>query len=158
MVRGALTAMTCAVPQGRQRIADRAASRSLLREVLMRALVVDDSRAMRLILSRALKEGGCEVVEAGNGREALSALAEGPLPDVALVDWNMPVMNGLDLVEAVRKDPAYDDMPLVMVTTESESSQVLRALEAGAQEYIFKPFTTESVLGKLAMLGFPVGS
>jgi two-component system chemotaxis response regulator CheY len=124
----------------------------------MRALVVDDSRAMRLILTRALQEGGCDVVQAGNGREALSALADGPLPDVALVDWNMPVMNGLDLVEAVRREPAYDGVQLVMVTTENESSQVMRALEAGAQEYIFKPFTTESVLGKLAMLGLPVGS
>ena len=123
----------------------------------MRALVVDDSRAMRLILSRALRECGCDVVEAGDGREALSALADGPLPDVALVDWNMPGMNGLDLVQAVRQDHAYDDVRLVMVTTESESSQVMRALEAGAEEYIFKPFTTESVVSKLQMLGLPVG-
>lgn len=123
----------------------------------MRALVVDDSRAMRMILTRALRGSGCEVVEAGDGRQALDALASGPLPDVALVDWNMPVMNGLDLVEAVRREPAYDALRLVMVTTENESSQVARAIEAGAQEYIFKPFTTEAVLGKLAMLGLPLG-
>jgi two-component system chemotaxis response regulator CheY len=126
--------------------------------VLVRALVVDDSRAMRLILARVLRERGCEVVEAGDGREALLALAAGETPDVALVDWNMPVMNGLELVDAVRRDPAYQGMRIVMVTTESESSQVIRALEAGADEYLFKPFTPDAVVDKLAMLGLLIGA
>jgi two-component system chemotaxis response regulator CheY len=112
---------------------------------------------MRLILGRVLKEHGCVVSEAGDGQEALAVLAGGPLPDVALVDWNMPVMNGLELVEAVRREPAYAGLRLVMVTTESESSQVVRALEAGADEYLFKPFTSEAVLDKLALLGLRSG-
>lgn len=124
----------------------------------MRALVVDDSRAMRMILARVLRERGCDVVEAGDGREALAALGAGPLPDVALVDWNMPVMNGLELVEAVRRDPSYQGMRLVMVTTESESSQVVRAIEAGADEYLFKPFTPDAVVDKLAMVGLLIGA
>lgn len=124
----------------------------------MRALVVDDSRAMRLILGRVLRERGCDVVEAGDGQEALVALSTGEVPDVALVDWNMPVMNGLELVQAVRRDPALQGMRLVMVTTESESSQVIRALEAGADEYLFKPFTPDAVVDKLAMLGLLIGA
>lgn len=124
----------------------------------MRALVVDDSRAMRMILARVLRERGCDVVEAGDGREALAALSSGALPDVALIDWNMPVMNGLELVEAVRREPAYQGMRLVMVTTESESTQVVRALEAGADEYLFKPFTPDAVVDKLAMLGLLIGA
>jgi len=123
----------------------------------MRALVVDDSRAMRMILARVLRQSGFEVVEAGDGREALAVLAEGELPDVALVDWNMPVMNGLELVQALRADPAYQGVHVVMVTTESEAGQVVRAIEAGAEEYLFKPFTPEAVLEKLAMVGLSVG-
>jgi two-component system chemotaxis response regulator CheY len=126
--------------------------------VLVRALVVDDSRAMRLILARVLRERGCDVVEAGDGREALVVLAAGEVPDVVLVDWNMHVMNGLELVEAVRRDPAYRGVRIVMVTTESESSQVVRALEAGADEYLFKPFTPDAVVDKLAMLGLLFGA
>ncbi len=124
----------------------------------MRALVLDDSRAMRMVLVRLLKEKGWDVVEAGDGQQGLDVLAAGPSPDLALIDWNMPVMNGLEFIRAVRKDPVYADMTLVMVTTESEHSQVVRALAAGAHEYVFKPFTPEALLGKLSMLGLPVGA
>lgn len=124
----------------------------------MRALVLDDSRAMRLIVGRILRGEGWEVVEASDGREGLDVLAAGPLPDVALVDWNMPVMNGLEFVQAVRRDPALRALTVLMVTTESEQSQVLTALEAGAQEYVFKPFTPEALIGKLSMLGLPTGA
>jgi two-component system chemotaxis response regulator CheY len=123
----------------------------------VRALVLDDSRAMRMILVRLLKEKGWDVVEAGDGQQGLDVLAAGPSPNLALVDWNMPVMNGLEFIRAVRKDPAHAGMTLVMVTTESEHSQVVRALAAGAHEYVFKPFTSEALLGKLSMLGLPVG-
>lgn len=123
----------------------------------MRALVVDDSRAMRLILARVLRARGCEVLEAGDGEQALALLGAGPLPDVALVDWNMPVMNGLEFVRAARDEPAYAAMRIVMVTTESESSNVLQALEAGAEEYLFKPFTPEAVVDKLSLLGLLSG-
>jgi two-component system, chemotaxis family, chemotaxis protein CheY len=124
----------------------------------VRALVLDDSRAMRMVMARLLRERGWEVVEAGDGEEGLAVLKDGPTPELALVDWNMPVMNGLDFVRAVRKDPAMSAVTLVMVTTESEHSQVVRALAAGAHEYVFKPFTPEALLGKLSMLGLPVGA
>jgi two-component system chemotaxis response regulator CheY len=123
----------------------------------VRALVLDDSRAMRMVLVRILRERGWDVLEAGDGQEGLDVIASGPAPELALIDWNMPVMNGLEFVRAVRSDPAYEHMTLVMVTTESEHSQVVRALAAGAHEYVFKPFTPEALLGKLSMLGLPVG-
>ena len=122
----------------------------------MRALVLDDSRAMRMVLVRLLREQGWEVVEAGDGQEGLDVLAAGPAVDLVLIDWNMPVMNGLEFVRAVRANEDYSGLTLVMVTTESEHSQVVRALAAGAHEYVFKPFTPEALLGKLSMLGLAV--
>lgn len=119
----------------------------------MRALIVDDSRAMRTILKRMLAELGHDSVEAAHGAEALARLQEvGPL-DVALVDWNMPEMNGFEFVKAVRSDNRYGAMPLVMVTTESDQKDVLAALEAGANEYVMKPFSKEVMQEKLALLG-----
>jgi two-component system chemotaxis response regulator CheY len=119
----------------------------------MRALVIDDSRAMRLILGGTMRQLGFEVIEAGNGREALDRIREQGKPDVALVDWNMPVMSGFELVQAVRSDPSLDGMPLIMVTTETEMDQVATALAAGANEYVMKPFTRDVLKGKLEMLG-----
>ena len=118
-----------------------------------RAMVIDDSRAMRGILRRMLVEAGLEVIEAANGREALDRLHAGETIDVALVDWNMPEMNGLEFVIAVRADPRFADLRLMMVTTETEMHQVVRALEAGANEYVMKPFTVDVVRDKLALLG-----
>jgi two-component system chemotaxis response regulator CheY len=118
-----------------------------------RAMVIDDSRAMRGILRRMLVEAGLEVIEAANGREALDRLHAGETIDVALVDWNMPEMNGLEFVMAVRADPRFADLRLMMVTTETEMHQVVRALEAGANEYVMKPFTVDVVRDKLALLG-----
>ncbi len=120
----------------------------------MLALVLDDSRAMRMILRRILKECGFDVLEAGDGKEALEVVAAAPeVPVLALVDWNMPVMNGLEFVKAVRAEPAYKQMTLMMVTTESEHGQIVRALAAGAHEYVIKPFTSEAILDKLSLLG-----
>jgi two-component system chemotaxis response regulator CheY len=120
----------------------------------MRALVIDDSRAMRLILARIARQLGFDVVEAGNGREALDRLAElESVPELALIDWNMPEMNGLEFVAAVRRDAKYRAMTLMMVTTESEQSQIVRALAAGAHEYVIKPFTPDAIVEKLALLG-----
>jgi two-component system chemotaxis response regulator CheY len=122
--------------------------------IRMRAIVIDDSRAMRLILSRIAVQLGFEVLEAGNGREALDLLgASDEAPKLALVDWNMPEMNGLEFVTAVRADPKYRTMTLMMVTTESEQSQMVRALAAGAHEYVIKPFTPAAIGEKLALLG-----
>lgn len=120
----------------------------------MMAMVIDDSKAMRLILRRITTQLGYEVCEAGNGKEALEYLASvEELPTFALVDWNMPEMNGLDFVTAVRADQRLRSMTLMMVTTESEQSQIVRALAAGAHEYVIKPFTPEAIEEKLALLG-----
>jgi two-component system chemotaxis response regulator CheY len=119
----------------------------------MQALVVDDSRAMRIIIGRVLKELGYEVLEAGHGGEALTRLESAPEVSLAMVDWNMPVMNGYELVTAVRADARWSNVKMIMVTTESESAQVLKALDAGADEYVMKPFTTDILREKLAMLG-----
>ena len=119
----------------------------------MKALVVDDSRAIRMIISRSLKALGFATCEVTNGQEALDALASAGPFDVALVDWNMPIMTGYEFVCKVRGDRAHDTMAIMMVTSESEQSQVQRAIEAGASEYLMKPFSTESIEEKLAILG-----
>jgi two-component system chemotaxis response regulator CheY len=121
------------------------------------ALVVDDSKAMRTIIGRFLKGCGYDVAEAGDGREALQRLAElaGSSPPVSLVmvDWNMPEMNGLEFVQAARANADYREVKIVMVTTETEIERVCSALEAGADEYLMKPFNQEGLLDKLALLG-----
>ncbi len=120
----------------------------------MYALVIDDSRAMRRIIGRILQELGYEVLEAGDGQQALDVLATCDEPPVvALIDWNMPVMDGLQFVQAVRTMPEYKRMTLMMVTTESEHGQIVRALAAGAHEYLLKPFGAEALLDKLSLLG-----
>lgn len=120
----------------------------------MNALVIDDSSTMRLILTRFLGKMGFEVVEAKNGREALERLREMGQLDLVLVDWNMPEMNGVDFVKSVRADRSFDNLPLVMVTTNSELEHVAEALEAGANEYVMKPFTMDVIREKLGLLGF----
>jgi two-component system chemotaxis response regulator CheY len=119
----------------------------------MRALVIDDSRAMRRIVARILVDLGYEVEEAADGQQALDVLAAGQLPDLACVDWNMPVMDGLTFVMKVRDNRAWRDVTLMMVTTESEQSQIVRALAAGAHEYLIKPFTPDALRDKLLLLG-----
>ncbi|MEZ0165792.1 response regulator [Kineococcus sp. LSe6-4] len=119
----------------------------------MKALVVDDSRAMRKIIAGALRKLGYETVEAADGAEALKVLESGPLPDLATVDWNMPVMDGLTFVTQVRANRDYRALTLMMVTTEAEHGQIVRALAAGAHEYLIKPFTVESLEEKLSLLG-----
>ena len=119
----------------------------------MKAIIVDDSRAMRMIIKRILAAVGFEVCEAGDGKQALDQLvATGPV-DLALVDWNMPVMNGFELITEVRSRKELDGMAIMMVTTETEIAQVQRALDAGANEYVMKPFTEDALRGKLLLLG-----
>ena len=119
----------------------------------MQALVVDDSRAMRAILTRLMIGFGFEVAQAGHGVEALAVIDAGTHPDVILVDWNMPVMDGLSFVKHVRARADLRDVSLVMVTTESEQANIVRALAAGAHEYVIKPFVDEAIAEKLALLG-----
>ena len=120
----------------------------------MKVMVVDDSRAIRRILTRILSDLGFEVSQAASGNEALTLLpAHGDQLSLILVDWNMPRMNGLELVERLRADPRYASLKVMMVTTETEVDQMLKALAAGANEYVMKPFTKEILADKLRMLG-----
>jgi two-component system chemotaxis response regulator CheY len=119
----------------------------------MRALVVDDSRAMRMMLRRTLGDLGFEVLEAEHGAAALAVLDRSGPVEVCLVDWNMPVMDGLEFIRAVRGEPAYERMVLVMVTSESDPARILRALMAGADEYATKPVTPEALADKLGLAG-----
>ena len=119
----------------------------------MRALVIDDSRAMRRIVTGILGDLGYETRQAGHGQEALDVLHEGWAPDLCTIDWNMPVMDGLQFVSAVRSNPAWRAVTLMMVTSESEHGQIVRALAAGAHEYVIKPFTADALADKLALLG-----
>lgn len=123
----------------------------------MNALIVDDSRAMRLVLRQMLAALGFGIAEARHGREALTYLQMNPATDVALVDWNMPEMNGFDFLVAARGNPAWKDTVIMMVTTETEMSQMQRALEAGANEYVMKPFTKDVLREKLQLVGLAAG-
>lgn len=123
----------------------------------MRVLVIDDSRAMRSILTKIMSEIGCDVVTAAHGREGLDRLEEDDGISLVLVDWNLPEMNGYEFVTAVRSAPEYDDVRLIMVTTETERASVTKALEAGVDEYVMKPFTKATILEKLSLLGLTQG-
>jgi two-component system chemotaxis response regulator CheY len=118
----------------------------------MRALIVDDSRFVRDFLRGLLEEKGIECEEAADGQAGLDKLNEGPEFDLALVDWNMPVMDGLEMLNHLRAD-GYMDLKVMMVTTEAENDFIIRALDAGADEYLMKPFDDEALTEKLAMLG-----
>jgi len=118
----------------------------------MRALVIDDSRAVRIIIGQILREIGIDVLEAANGAEALQQLKLNPDVELMLVDWHMPQMNGLDFINAVRSDSAFDDARILMVTSEAQGEQVTRALNAGANEYLMKPFTKDVLVAKLNLL------
>jgi two-component system chemotaxis response regulator CheY len=118
----------------------------------MRALIVDDSRFVRGYLRGLLEEKGIECAEAGDGQAGMDQLNAGVPFDIALIDWNMPVMNGLDMLKQMRSD-GFADVKVMMVTTEAENDFILRALDAGADEYLMKPFDDEALTEKLAMLG-----
>jgi two-component system chemotaxis response regulator CheY len=122
--------------------------------MMAKALVVDDSRAVRMILARTLKELGFEVREAANGREALEVIeTEKTAVSLVLADWNMPEINGLELLKRLRQKPELSSLVVVMVTTETELDQMAAALEAGANEYVMKPFTKDILVEKLQLAG-----
>src|SRR5580692_5072635 len=123
---------------------------------MSKALVVDDSRAMRMIIAKTLNELGYEVRQASNGREALEMIeAEKGALKLVLTDWNMPEINGLELLKRLRQIPELASLVVVMVTTETDMDQMSAALEAGANEYVMKPFTKEILVEKLHMAGVP---
>jgi two-component system, chemotaxis family, chemotaxis protein CheY len=117
-------------------------------------LVVDDSKTIRMVLRKTLRELGYEILEAGDGLEALKVM-ETAKDSIKLVltDWNMPNMNGLELLKTLRADPALASLVIIMITTETEADNMMAALEAGANEYIMKPFTKEVLKEKLEMVG-----
>jgi two-component system chemotaxis response regulator CheY len=119
----------------------------------MRALVIDDSRAMRSILTGILNDLEFEVEQAADAEKAYEILQSDHGFDLTLVDWNLPAMSGLDLVRLLRQKTELVGMRLMMVTTETELARVREALEAGADEYIMKPFDKEMLLEKLILLG-----
>jgi len=121
---------------------------------MSKAMVVDDSRTIRLILTKMLSELGFEVCPAADGKEALEVVEreKGGFSAI-MADWNMPEMNGLDLVKRLRSDPRLSSVPIMMITTETETHQVMAALEAGANEYVMKPFSRDIIADKLRLLG-----
>ena len=123
---------------------------------MAKALIVDDSRAIRKILAGILGELGFEVCQAVNGREALDVLDRERATDaisLVLADWNMPEMNGLEFLQVMRADARNESVKVMMVTTETQIGQMLAALQAGANEYVMKPFTHEVIEDKLRILG-----
>jgi two-component system chemotaxis response regulator CheY len=119
-----------------------------------KALIVDDSKTIRMILGRIMRELGYETCEAVNGKDALKVIeSEKAAVDLVLADWNMPEMNGLDLVKQLRQNPDFTSLKVIMVTTETEVDHIVSALEAGANEYVMKPFTKDILREKLEMVG-----
>ena len=120
----------------------------------MKALVIDDSKAMRRIIQTTRKALGFDVQQAEHGGRGLEMLEEAKGDfDLVMVDWNMPELNGFQFVQKVRENTAFDDVKLIMCTTETEFDQMLKALDAGANEYLMKPFTKEALLDKLGLVG-----
>ncbi|SFC32579.1 two-component system, chemotaxis family, response regulator CheY [Nocardioides terrae] len=119
----------------------------------MRAMIIDDSRAMRSILRRIVAGLEFETLEAGDGQQALDLFESGQVPDLCLVDWNMPVMDGYTFITRVRANKEWRHVTLMTVTTESEQGQIVKALAAGAHEYVIKPFTPDAIVEKLELLG-----
>ena len=116
-------------------------------------LVVDDEPQIRRVLRATLSGNGYDVVEAKNGQEAIEVMLE-EHPHLILLDVNMPVMNGLDCVKAVREAKLHPSMKVMMVTTEADNSFITTALDNGADEFLMKPFTPESLREKMMLLGF----
>jgi two-component system chemotaxis response regulator CheY len=118
----------------------------------MKILLVDDSATMRRIQKTQLGSMGVnDVVEAANGEDALSKLESNMPLDCILLDWNMPVMDGLTFLKKMRADAAFKDIRVIMCTSESEKSRVLEAMKAGANDYIVKPFAPEALKKKLGL-------
>ena len=124
----------------------------------MKALVVDDSTTMRMMLAHLLKMQGFEVQEATDGADAMQKLVAGPVPDLVTLDWNMPVMGGGATLDAIRQNHALDGMKILVISSETEQDLVAEALRNGTDEYLMKPFTADAVFQKLELLGVTSGA
>lgn len=119
----------------------------------MKALIVDDSRAMRTLLRSMCQNLSYDTVEAPDGKEGLEqARRNGPL-DVALVDWDMPVMNGLELVQELRADDNFSGTKIMMVTAHNSMDDVVTAIKEGADDFLMKPLTEDLFVEKMRVLG-----
>ncbi|MCF6330109.1 MAG: chemotaxis response regulator CheY [Sulfurimonas sp.] len=121
----------------------------------MKLLVVDDSSTMRRIIKNTLARLGYkDILEGADGVEGWNQIDSNPDIDMLITDWNMPEMNGLELVKKVRADSRFTDLPIIMVTTEGGKTEVITALKAGVNNYIVKPFTPQVLKEKLgAVMG-----
>lgn len=124
----------------------------------MKLLVVDDSSTMRRIIKNTLgRLGHKDILEGADGLQGWAELDANPDVDMLITDWNMPEMNGLELVIKVRADARFKDLPIIMVTTEGGKAEVITALKAGVNNYIVKPFTPQVLKEKLgAVMGIEV--
>ena len=119
----------------------------------MKILVVDDSSTMRRIIKNTLARLGYkDIIEGADGVEAWEALQNNPDTEVVITDWNMPNMNGLELVKKIRAEEKYKDMPIIMVTTEGGKKEVITALKAGVNNYIVNPLTPQVLKEKLQVV------
>lgn len=117
-----------------------------------RCLVVDDSRMIRKVARRIVEDLGFEAAEAENGEEAL-ARCKASMPDLILLDWNMPVMSGIEFVTRLRALPADHAPRVVFCTSNSDTVDIHQGIEAGADEYVIKPFDEAALRGKLRNIG-----
>jgi two-component system chemotaxis response regulator CheY len=117
------------------------------------ALVVDNSKGLRLLLGWILQEVGIEAVEAGNGTEALQILGTDTQFAVVIVDWDLPGMNGIQLVGEIRNQQKLKSLPIMMISGRPHSSDAEYALRSGVDDYVIKPFTREMILHGLARMG-----
>ncbi len=119
----------------------------------LKFLVVDDSVTMRRIVLNSLKQIGHDAfVEAGDGRDALNKLQADDAINFIITDWNMPDLTGLDLVKAVRANPKYENLPILMVTTRGMKEDIVEALQAKVNNYIVKPFTPQVLREKIEQI------
>jgi len=118
----------------------------------MHCLIVDDSRVVRKVVRRIIEETGFECSEAEDGQKAMEACGES-MPDLIMLDWNMPVMNGLEFLVALRALEGVSQPKVIFCTTENDLNHIQKAMDAGANEYIMKPFDSEIIEGKFKQLG-----
>lgn len=119
------------------------------RNYIMRIMSVDDSKTTREFVKNAVDILGFEFLEAEDGKIALDLLKEEGPVDLILLDWNMPNLNGLDMLKIIKKDDRFKNIPVTMVTTEIERNKVVEAISHGAKNYVMKPFTQEDLVGKI---------
>ncbi len=122
----------------------------------MRALLIDDSKTMRGILARLLQPLGYTTCEAGDGQDGLDRLEDSGPFDLVIVDWNMPILTGIEFIAEVRAQKRHAELRIMVVSSQTEIDRIGEALESGADEFLMKPFDRDSLIGKLELLDLPV--